>query len=148
MTDHNVLISGPAGAGKSALAAELLESMPPPVVIADFTRLWVALHGIERDPVTGLYPTRFSADNPTLPLVEHLRRELIESAVERDIGVVATNSDSDPARRAALLRALGPGASERIVDPGRAVVEARLAAHSPDGELTEECVAAVRRWYK
>ena len=52
---------------------------------------------------------------------------MIRIAREREIGIVATNSDGSPARRAYMLGLLGPGAVERVIDPGRAVVEARLA---------------------
>ena len=58
----------------------------------------------------------------------------------------ATNSDGDSARRAFLLGELGTGAIERIVDPGRDIVSARLA--DPEtGELSAECGAAIERWY-
>ena len=60
--------------------------------------------------------------------------------------MIATNSDGDPDRRVFLLGQLGPGAAERIVDPGRAVVAARLS--DPEtGELSDECDSALGRWY-
>ena len=60
--------------------------------------------------------------------------------------MIATNSDGDLARRAQLLSQLGPGATERIVDPGRDVVAARLS--DPEtGELSEACDSAIGRWY-
>ena len=68
-------------------------------------------------------------------------------AVARDVDVIATNSDGDPDRRRFLLSELGPGATERIVDPGREVVAARLADPST-GELSGECEAAIGRWYE
>ena len=42
-------------------------------------------------------------------------------------GVVTTNSDGSPARRAFLLSRLGPGSVETILDPGIDVVTQRLA---------------------
>ena len=79
-------------------------------------------------------------------MAEHLRREAIDAAVSRDIDVVATNSDGDTDRRGALLKRLGPGATERVVDPGHDVVAARLT--DPEtGELSDECEAAIGRWY-
>ena len=52
---------------------------------------------------------------------------VITGARTREIGIIATNSDGDPARRALLLSELGAGATERIIDPGEDVVRARLA---------------------
>ena len=70
----------------------------------------------------------------------------LAGAVNRDIAVIATNSDGDPERRAFLLGQLGAGAVERIVDPGRNIVEARLS--DPEtGVLSSECDQAIGRWY-
>ena len=138
----SVLLSGPAGAAKSALARRLLLENPQLAVIADFQLVYRALTDVERGR-DGRYPLR---DDRLLPLTEYVRRAAITGAVERDIQVIATNSDGDPARRAFLLSQLGTGAVERIVDPGRAVVSARLS--DPEtGELSEECGSAIGRWY-
>ena len=139
----SILISGPAGASKSALARQLLADHPTLAVAADFQSIYAGLALVERDPVTGLYPLR---DERLLPLVEYVRRAVITGAVARNIDVVATNSDGDPARRALLLSKLGAGATERIVDPGIEVVSARLS-DSLTGELGTECESAIRRWY-
>ena len=56
---------------------------------------------------------------------EYVRRAMITGARGRDIAIVATNSDGDPERRRFLLEQLGPGARERIVDPGIDVVRNR-----------------------
>ena len=137
-----ILLSGPAGAAKSALARRLLRDGAELAAIADFQAVYAALTGVERGP-DGRFPLR---DNRLLPLTEYVRRAIISGAVTRDIDVIATNSDGDPERRALLLAALGSGAVERIVDPGREIVAARLA--DPEtGELSEECGAAINRWY-
>ena len=138
----NTLISGPAGSGKSAVAKTLVALAEGPVVMADFQQLYVAISGDERLP-DGRYPPR---DERLLPTVEYLRQTLITSAVERDIEVIATNSDGDPERRAFLLGLLGPGASETVVDPGKDVVRARLA-DSLTFTLSIDCEQAVSRWY-
>lgn len=138
----DLLLSGPAGAGKSQLAAELLADFDGPVVLADFQAIYAALTGDVRGP-DGRYPLR---DPRLLPLVEYLRRALLRVAVERGVGIVATNSDGDPARRAELLGMLGPDATERVVDPGREVVAARLA-DPVTGVLSGECSRAIDRWY-
>ena len=79
-------------------------------------------------------------------LVEYVRRAVVTGAVNREVDVIATNSDGSDARRAFLLEQLGAGATERIVDPGRAVVAARLA-DAETGELSSECDGAINRWY-
>ena len=139
----NVLLSGPAGGGKSQAARDAAAAMPGPAVIADFSAIYAALTLARRD-ADGKYPDRPTPD-PLLPLTESIRQRTILTAVDRDIGVVATNSDGRADRRAYLLGLLGPGAVERVVDPGRAVVSARLAG--PTG-LSEACAAAVDRWYR
>ena len=101
-----------------------------------------ALTDVERGR-DGRYPLR---DERLLPLTEYARRAIITGAVAREIDVIATNSDGDPERRAFLLSTLGAGATERIVDPGRDVVAARLADPAT-GDLSPECDAAIRRWY-
>ena len=59
---------------------------------------------------------------------------------------MGTNSDGDPTRRAFLLEQLGDGAEERIIDPGREVVRARLS-DAITGELGSACEGAIDRWY-
>ena len=138
----SILLSGPAGASKSALARRLFEEHGGLVALADFQSIYAALTGDERGR-DGRYPLR---DDRLLPLVEYTRRAIITAAVAREIDVIATNSDGSPERRAFLLSTLGAGAAERIVDPGRDIVSARLA-DPVTGELSLECNAAVDRWY-
>ncbi len=139
----SILLSGPAGAAKSALALELLaEWTGGPVVLADFQAIYAALTGVRRGP-DGRYPLR----NPNLlPLVEYVRRAILTAARNRDIAVIATNSDGNAARRGVLLDELGEGATERVVDPGREVVSARLA-DAATGTLSPACSGAINRWY-
>ena len=137
-----LLVSGPAGAGKSAVAREELAARDGPAVAADFQSIVAALLLLERG-ADGRYPVR---PEWVLPLAEYVRRAVVTGAVNRDIAVVATNSDGSTARRRFLLEQLGPGAQERLIDPGRNVVAARLA-HPVSGELDPECEAAINRWY-
>lgn len=138
----SILLSGPAGAAKSALARQLLADNPGLAAIADFQAVYAALTAVTRGP-DGRYPLR---DDRLLPLVEYVRRAIITGAINREIDVIATNSDGDLTRRQFLLSQLGDGAQERIVDPGRDIVSARLAdPHT--GELSTECAAAIARWY-
>ena len=138
----NVLISGPAGGGKSQLARDLLNDATEPTVQADFQSVVVALLGLVRGP-NGKYPIRPSW---ILGLAEQVRLAIIAGANERELAIIATNSDGDLARRATLLERLGPGSVERIVDPGYDVVRARLADEIT-GELSDPCAGAINRWY-
>ena len=139
----SILLSGPAGAAKSALARRLLAENPALAAIADFQAIYAALTGDIRGP-DGRYPLR---DDRLLPLTEYIRRSIITGSLARDIEVIATNSDGNPARRQFLLGQLGDGATERIVDPGREIVAARLS--DPEtGILSTECDAAISRWYR
>ncbi len=142
----NVLVSGPAGGGKSATVRrerELLIAGGTPAIVVEFQAIYAALSGDEHDPDTGRYPDR---DPDLLPVTEYVRRAAITAATQRQIAVVASNSDGDPVRRSFLLSLLGLVAIEKIIDPGRAVVEARLA--DADGALSEDCARAVNRWHR
>ena len=138
----NLLISGPAGAGKSAVARLRRRAMVQPAVIADFQATYASLSGDVRDE-NGNYPQR---DPDLLPLVERERQRIIRDAVEGEYSVVATNSDGSEERREYLLGLLGVDATEEVVDPGREVVEARLI--DPEtGVLSDQCSSAISRWY-
>ena len=139
----NILISGPAGAGKSQRARELKQERGGLVVIADFQSLYVAISGDQRGP-DGLYPLR---DDRLLPTVEYLRRATISAAVAREIDVIGTNSDGSPDRRAFLLGELGEDAEEIIIDPGEEVVQARLKSRKT-GRLSRSCKSATDRWFR
>ena len=137
-----ILLSGPAGGGKSQLSRDLIREATEPTVQADFQSIVVALLGHVRRP-DGTFPVR-----PTwvLPLAEYVRQAVITGAESREIFTIITNSDGDPLRRAALLDRLGAGSVERIIDPGESVVRARLA-DAVTGVLSDDCNEAVNRWY-
>ena len=139
-----LLISGPAGAGKTALAREALQGSGIPAVLLDLQSLYATILGIER-LTNGRYPERLESDAHGLRLAEFIRRAALDAAQRSELFVIFTNSDGDAARRAELLEALGDGAMEQIVDPGREVVEARLSR--PDGTLSSQCADAISRWY-
>ena len=137
-----ILLSGPAGAGKSQQARDELDSRAVAVVV-DFQTIYAGLLQLRRRE-DGRYPEREDRHAHVLPLAEYTRRAMITGARQREIDVIATNSDGSPERRAQLLELLGTGASERVIDPGRAVVVSRL---SEDGVLSEQCEQAIGRWY-
>ena len=141
----NYLIGGPAGGGKSAAARELATELAQPVII-EFQEFYAAVLGLLRDPSTGRYPPRNEADGYAMSVAEYTRRAAITVAVENDLDTIVSNSDGNPERRQQLLGLLGPGATERIVDPGRIVVESRLA-DAVTGLLSPSCDSAVSRWY-
>ena len=137
---------GPAGGGKSGRAETLLEEMRlkhGTSIIVDFQKLYVAVSAVRRRKKDGRYPDRGDGDG-LLPIVEWLRQRSIGESVSRDIFVIATNSDGNPARRQYLMSLLGIDATEEVLDPGRDVVEERL---SVDGELAPGCEQAINRWY-
>ena len=141
----NLLLSGPAGAAKSALARRLLAETPDLRAVADFQAIYAALTLVERGP-DGRYPLR-AADDDLLPLTEYVRRAIITGAVQREIGLIVTNSDGEIDRRQFLLSKMGEGATERVIDPGEDIVKARLA-DPMDGALSPECEGAINRWYR
>ena len=98
----NLLISGPAGAGKTKEARRLLEAAIEPMVAADFQTLLAALLLLVRLP-DGRFPQRQESQASwLLPLTEYLRMTIIGAAQDRGVDVVSTNSDGSPDRRALL----------------------------------------------
>ena len=77
-------------------------------------------------------------------MAEYTRRAAITGAVNQDVDAIVTNSDGNPERRRQLLGLIGPGAVERVVDPGRAAVVETL---SVDGILSDQCEGAIGRWF-
>ena len=140
----DTLISGPAGANKTAEARRLINASTGPAIALDFQALYSAILLLERQ-ADGRYPPREPQHQFAIPLVEYIRRAAITAAREREIEVVLTNSDSDLGRRAGLVGLLKAGATERVIDPGKAVVVERL---SEDGVLSDQCADAIGRWFK
>lgn len=130
-------------AGKSQRAAELLATLPQGVLV-EFQEFFASLSGQRRDPDTGRYPPRPATAGYLLQLAEAIRLFTIRTAVDRELDVVASNSDGSPERRSFLLGLLGPGAREEIIDPGIEAITERL---SVDGQLSADCVKARDRWY-
>ena len=141
---ENLLLTGPAGASKSQAARELLRNGKADLA-ADFTSILAGLLLLERDPETGRFPPRDQAAERLIPLVAAIKAAVVREALDRGLTVVETNSNGSPAQRQRLLAALGGGV-ERILDPGRQVVEQRLA-DPVTSQLSSECKKATGRYY-
>ena len=88
----DVLLSGPAGAGKTAAAESIVAAAEVPTVLIDFQALYASLLGIRRDPETGRYPERLDIQDFALPIGRVCTRlTMINRAVENEVDVVATN---------------------------------------------------------
>ena len=140
----SILLSGPAGANKSGEARRLLAAATVPTIMIEFQELYASCLGIRRNPETGRYPARRPQDAYALPMAEYLRQSAITGGIAQELEIVLTNSDGDADRRAFLLGRLGPGATERVIDPGIEVVTERL---SVDGTLDPDCASAISRWF-
>ena len=138
-----VLLSGPAGSGKSQTARQMLVDRVQPTAVIDFQAILAALALQERGG-DGRYPPRDASLGYLLPLAEYVRRAAISGALGRQLDVIATNSDGALDRRRELLGLLGPGATETVIDPGLDVVTERL---SVNGNLSSQCGEAINRWY-
>ena len=139
----SALLSGPAGAGKSQRARELLAEASEPTVVIEFQQTYAQILGIERLP-SGRYPERQPEDDWGIPLTTRIRLAMIAAAKAQQIAVIMTNSDGDRSRRDRLLSLLPFGAREEVIDPGYTIVAGRL---SVDGLLSESCRDALNRWY-
>ena len=90
------MIQGPAGAGKSQLAAELLAAGEIEIV-ADTTSLWASLGAKERG-ADGLYPIR-QADDPALHMARYTKELAARKALEEGYNVAITTSSRGQLRR-------------------------------------------------
>ena len=86
------LISGPAGAGKSAVARELMAQRVPPMVLIEFQPIYAGLLAIDRLP-SGRYPERRPEAAYALAMAEYVRRAAITAAVTQGVDAIITNSD-------------------------------------------------------
>ena len=139
-----ILIQGPAGGGKSQLAAEMLAAGEISI-LSDITALWAALSGAVRGP-DGLYPVR-QDDDPALAIAQYVQTVAVRRAVEEDEDVgVTTSRRGQESRWQRLAELAATTFAVRTVDPGCEVVENRLSDAS--GTLSDECRKAIARWYE
>ena len=87
-----LLLTGPAGGGKTQLARELLSQFDRPGVVADFQiHTGSALLLLVRNDDTGRYPERLASQDYALSIAEYVRRAIITAAEEREIEVIVTS---------------------------------------------------------
>ena len=113
------------------------------MILIDFQQIYASILGIQRLP-SGRFPERLDSDAYALPLAEYTRLATISAAREQEVDAIVINSDGNQQRRDYLLGLLGPGAVERVVDPGIEVVTRRL---SVNGVLSDQCRDATNRWF-
>ena len=117
-----VLISGPAGAGKSQLAEQMLAENPG-AVLADFQSIYVALTGVTRG-IDGTFQLRIRS---LLPIVQRVKQQVISDAIEDQVALlIATNSDRDEFVRKRILSHMYGGRIPRDSDLAYLVNESRF----------------------
>ena len=135
------LVEGPVGSGKSEVLRNLLSTAAVDLV-ADTTPLWSALRLIERGP-DGNFPERLRSD-PALLTALYLKTTTARRALSEGLRVAASTSTPLQAEKWRAIAAEFDAVFEvTTVDPGEAVVRERLGGEA----ITEECNAAVQRWY-
>ena len=144
MPGELIRLAGPGGGGKSQLGRQMLVDGDADV-LADTTAIYAVLSGEERD-ADGRYPSR-SDSALLLPTALYIRQTVVREALRRDLRVVKTSSTpTDLEADRALARELGAGFRQRIVDPGRVVIEGRLV-NPRTGRLEPDCEQLINRWY-
>ena len=146
-TERSVIISGPAGAGKTERAREIIaelraEGLEP--IAADFQSLYAALLLVNRGD-DGRFPERADDAAYILGMVEYIRSTIARRALADDMPVVATISErSDGTRYKALAALLGGAAREETIDPG---VDEIVGRFMENNQIPSQCREAIGRWY-
>ena len=139
-----ILLSGPAGAGKSEEARRVMAESNIPAVVIDFQAIYAALLLLDRDaerPLPGTPRERqpFASPGRVHPPGRNLGGRGPPAIRHRD-----KLRWRRPTGAELSCRLLGAGGQERIIDPGREVVTQRL---STGGQLSNQCTQAIQRWY-
>lgn len=139
MANTLTVVAGPPFGGKSRwIRARLRGSM----VWIDFTSLFAAISGEERDPVTRRYPVRQTGDS-RLAFAALLRIIAVERAAIAGLEGFVTISRPDQIEE--LARTALTDRVE-IIDPGEDTVRERMRDYY-DGAVPQECEGAVSGWY-
>ena len=138
------LIEGPAGGGKSAVAAAMLEAGEIDI-LSDVTQIWVALSGVARGP-DGRYPERLD-DDEALQIALYLQATAVRHGLSGGLDVGVSSSRPDQVERWQTVASdTGAAFAVRTIDPGELIVRARLA-DAVTGALSPACERAISRWY-
>ena len=133
-----VLISGPAGAGKSQLAEQMLAENPG-AVLADFQSIYVALTGVTRG-IDGTFPLRIRS---LLPLTQRIKQTIISDALDDQVRMLlVTNSSRDEMVRKRILMHMFSGRIPRDSDLIYLVNESR---HRPMAAVLGEVYPGIAR---
>ena len=148
MPGRLLLIEGPAGGGKSQHLRNMLDDGALDVAI-EFTPIWASLRGYRRG-ADGHYPVRLD-DDRTAAIAGGMMHAGTRLALRAGLRTGVTTGSSGRAESFAEIAADELAEFDvRTIDPGREVVERRLAAAFPDpetGGLRTECAAALDKWY-
>ena len=145
--EQSVIISGPAGAGKTERAREIIAELRAAglePIAADFQSIYAALLLVSRGD-DGRYPERDDNAAYILGMVEYIRSTIARRALADDMPIVATISErSDGAKYKALAALLGGQVREETIDPG---VDEIVGRFYENGEIPSQCREAIGRWY-
>ena len=145
--EQSVIISGPAGAGKTERAREIIAELRAAglePIAADFQSIYAALLLVSRGD-DGRYPERDDNAAYILGMVEYIRSTIARRALADDMPIVATISErSDGAKYKALAALLGGQVREETIDPG---VDEIVGRFFTNGEIPSQCREAIGRWY-
>ena len=143
------LLQGPAGSGKSQIAREMMED-DPSAILADFTALWAAMRGVERDPETRKYPVR-KADDPVVEsgVGTKIKKAVAREALRADRNVIVTTATKGMEiiwKDFVEVQDGNHTYQVRTVERTLLQVKAELVADGED--WSDECREAVGRWFK
>ena len=138
-------ILGPPGSGKSEISHERIRHNQN-MILSDITQIWAHVRQVERDPDTNRYPIR-EDDEPVVRkrVLLQVQTAIVSIGLRNEMDVIVTSGSPAMAQRWSMVASdLGAEFEVETHDPGRAVVESRLAV---DGVLSEQCERAIARWY-
>lgn len=142
------LLQGPAGSGKSQIARDMMQD-DPDAILADYTALWAAMRGVERDPETRKYPIR-KADDPVVQsgVGTKIKKAVAREALRADRNVIVTSATKGMEivwKDFVEIQDGNHTFQVRTVERSLLQVKAELTV---DGELSDECRGAMKRWFR